>query len=285
MASGLCLIDGELVPDAEARVSVYDRGFLYADGLFETLRVYRGRPFRLQDHWARLAESARFLALPMPTADPAALIGQLVEATGTQDGAVRFTLTRGQTPRGPRPAGGTSGTLVVQMRPLPADLERRTVEGIGLRRTPWPLRARGLPLQGHKTLAYLSSVLALGAAGADEEAVLWNTHGHLCEGATSNLFWSSGGRLCTPHPDTGCLRGVARETVLGLAGTLGLDLDEGHFGAEALAGADEAFLTNAVVEVVPAVRLDGRPVGSGAPGPVTRALQDAYRRRVEGSLP
>lgn len=284
MDPGLCLIDGEILPESEARVSVHDRGFLYADGVFETLRVYRGRPFLVKEHWARLADSARFLDLPVPGANLEEWIGRLVEATGLRDSAARLTLTRGSNPRGPRPSAESPGTVVVQVRRLPPDLERRAEEGVELRRAPWPLRARGLPFQEHKTLAYLPSVLALGAVNASEEAVLWNTHGHLCEGATSNLFWVAGGRLYTPHPEAGCLRGIARATVLNLAVELGLGLAEGHFGPEALARADEAFITNSVVEVLPATRFDGNLLGSGSAGPVTRSLQTAYRKRVEDAF-
>lgn len=276
----LCLLGGRLLPEAEARVSAFDRGFLYADGLFETLRCYGGRPFLLSDHWARLSVSAAFLGISVPAVDPAALVDRVLEANGLADASIRITLSRGPVPPGPRPERASEPTLLVQARPLRGDLERNAARGIGARRLPWPLRARGLPLQGHKTLAYLPSVAALGAVPEGEEPLLETTEGHLSEGATTNLFWIAGGRLFTPHLDTGCLPGITRGFVLSFAARLGLPAEEGLYPANSLAGADEAFATNSVVEVTPLVHLDGAPIGDGTPGPLTSRFQAAYREAV-----
>ncbi len=283
--TGYCLIDGDLEPEAEAAVPVRDRGLLYGDGLFETFRAYRGHPFRLGEHWERLAASASFLGIRLPALDPEALVARLLTANGLADATVRVTLTRGDEPSGPRPGGGAGAPRVlVQARPLRPGLEELARRGGAGRRLPWPLRAGGLPLHAHKTLAYLPSVLALGAVGADEEPLLENTAGHVAEGATTNLFWVSGGRLRTPAPEAGCLPGIARGLVLGAAREQDRGVEEGLFPWTDLAGAEEAFLTNSVVEVVPLVRLDGAPLGSGEPGPVTRSLQAAYRARVEAEM-
>lgn len=276
-----CLIHGELVAESEARVAALDRGFLYADGLFETLRVYGGRPHRLADHWQRLADSCEFLGLPPPPNEPAALIDRVLKANALAAAAVRITWSRGPAPAGPRPAAvGLRPTLLVQARPLPADLAAAAQDGVAARVAPWPSRCRNSPLHHHKTLAYLSSVLALGAAPPGAEPLLINSHGELAEGATSNLFWVQGGAVYTPHPDAGCLPGVTRRVVLEAARAAGLPVHEGFFPVAALAGADEVFLTNAVREVLPLVTLDGRPVGSGTPGSVTRQLQRAYAADV-----
>lgn len=275
-----CLLNGRLLPEPDARVPALDRGLLYADGLFETLRCYGGRPFLLAEHWARLSASAAFLGIPFPAVDPAALVARLLGANGLADASVRLTLTRGSLPAGPRPAGAGEPTLLVQARRLRPDLGRSAEAGIGGCRLPWPLRARGLPLQGHKTLCYLPSVLALGAVPAGEEPLLETTEGHLSEGATTNIFWVRGGRLFTPHLDCGCLPGVARRLVLSLAADAGIPVEEGFYPASDLADADEAFVTNSVVEVTPLVRLDGAALGDGRPGPATRGLQAAYRREV-----
>lgn len=283
--TGYCLIDGDLVAEAEAAVPVRDRGLLYGDGVFETLRAYRGRAFRLGEHWARLSASAAFLGIGLPALDPEDLVARLLRANGLGDATVRVTLTRGDEPSGPRPGKGAGGPrLLAQARPLRPGLGDLARSGGAGRRLPWPLRARGLPLHVHKTLAYLPSVLALGRVGPDEEPLLENVEGHVAEGATSNVFWVAGGRLRTPALEAGCLPGIARGLVLGTAREQDRGVEEGLFPWADLASAEEAFLTNSVVEVVPLVRLDGAPLGSGEPGPVTRSLQAAYRARVEDEV-
>ncbi len=276
----VCFLNGNLVPEAEARVQALDRGFLYGEGLFETVRVYGGTPFRLARHWERLLGSCRFLDLPEPPWDPARVIRELLAANRLRDGVVRFTWSQGVLPRGPRPGPGSAPVLVAHLRPVPEDLEARQARGVGGLRMPWPLRCRGNPLHRHKTLSYLSSVLALGRVPPGEEPLLETAEGLVAEGATSNVFWVRGDALHTPHPEVGCLPGVARGLVLEEARRIGLRVKEGAFPAGELLDADEAFLTNAVVEVVPLVRVDGRAVGDGSPGPWTRRLQAAYRARV-----
>jgi len=272
-----CLIHGELVVESAARVAALDRGFLYADGLFETLRVYGGRPHRLADHRARMADSAAFLGLPPPPEELADLVARVLEANGLVEAAVRITWSRGHLPAGPRPAAvGLLPTLLVQTRPLPEDLAAAARDGVAACLLPWPSRCRHSPLHHHKTLAYLSSVLALGAVEPGVEPLLTNSHGELAEGATANLFWVCGGAVYTPHAEAGCLPGITRRVVLERARAAGLPVHEGFFPVAALAVADEAFLTNAVREVLPLVTLGGSPLGSGAPGPVTRQLQRAY---------
>lgn len=278
-----CLIHGELVMESAARVAALDRGFLYADGLFETLRVYGGQPHRLADHRARMANSAVFLGLPPPPEELAGLVARVLEANDLVEAAVRITWSRGHLPAGPRPAGvGLLPTLLIQARPLPGDLTAAAQDGVAACLLPWPSRCRHSPLHHHKTLAYLSSVLALGAVEPGVEPLLINSHGELAEGATANLFWVRGGAVYTPHAEAGCLPGITRRVVLERARAAGLPVHEGFFPAAALGGADEAFLTNAVRGVQPVVALDSRPLGSGVPGPVTRQLQRAYAADVAG---
>ena len=275
-------VTGRTPPERSGTVSAADRGFLYGDGVFETLRAYSRVPFRLRAHWDRLSASGAFLGIPLPDVDPASEVERALKACGLDDAGVRITLTRGPLPEGPRPTPtGGAPTLLFQARPLRPGLEELARTGVAARRAPWPLRARGVPLHGHKTLNYLASVVALGAVGPGEEAVLLNTEGHLAEGATSNLFWVRRGVLYTPSPEAGCLPGLARALVLEEARRLGLEVEEGLHPFRALAGAEEAFLTNSLVEVLPLVALDGEPLGGGRPGPVTWRLQHAYRGCVQ----
>ncbi|MBI5446280.1 MAG: aminotransferase class IV family protein [Deltaproteobacteria bacterium] len=284
------IVGRKLVPEAEAVLSASDRGLLFGDGLFETVRAYGGRLPLWEEHWARLRRSAGFLGIPLPAADPHALALRLLEANELSEGSVRVTLTRGApredvpAPRPEPPERALLPTLLLHARPLRPDLEELRAGGISGRRAPWPLRARGLPLQGHKTLAYLGSVLALARAAAGEEPILETTEGHLAETATGNLFWRQGGEIRTPSLDSGCLPGVARSIVLRAAGALGIPVREGLFPVDDLRQSEEALLTNAVQEVIPLVRFEGAPVGQGSPGPVTVLLQNAYRREVASRL-
>lgn len=279
-----CVLNGTIVLESEARISAFDRGFLYADGVFETLRAYRGRPFLLDQHWHRLSGSARFLGIGVPAVDPGALVARLLEANGLADASVRVTVSRGVLPPGPRPGAGGAGTLLIHARPLRPGLQENSERGIEGAWVPWPLRARGLPLQGHKTLAYLASTVALGAVAEGVEPLLATTEGFVSETATANLFWVRGGRLFTPSLDCGALPGVTRAAVLALAQTLDLETEQGFYPPEHVEGADEAFVTNSVVELTPLVRLGDRNVGGGRPGPTTRTLQAAYREWVVRTL-
>jgi branched-subunit amino acid aminotransferase/4-amino-4-deoxychorismate lyase len=281
----LVSLNGKLMAADEAKLPSDDRGFLYADGLIETLRLYGGAPFCFEQHMERLEGSAKFLNIPL-TVDRQKLCAWLeaaAEENDHRDATARLTLTRGSSPRGPNPGTATEGlspTILIQTRPLPEGLEERQENGTVGATLPWPLRAEGLPLQAHKTLSYTGSVLALGNVPAGSEPILETTGGALSEGATSNLFWVKDGRLHTPSLESGCLPGIARTMVMGLAHRIKLEVVEGLWRRSELASAEEAFITNSVVEVTPLVALDSQEIGSATPGPVTRELQKLYARAV-----
>lgn len=273
-----CIVGSRLVKEADASISPFDRGFLYADGIFETLRVYNGKPFRLAEHWSRLVASAKFFGIALPREKPEALTARIVEANGASSAVIRFTLTRGVEPSGPRPGSDSelNSTLFVQLRELRTEIASIAENGVMGKRLPFPLRAKGIPLFTHKTLCYLPNVVALGKVGPGIEPIIENTDGQVAEGATSNIFWIKDKNLFTPAIEAGCLPGVTRKVVMDLARERGLKIDEGLFPAADILQAEEAFITNSVLEIAPLIKLDDQLISGGIPGLCTRCLQVDY---------
>lgn len=271
-------VNGELLPEQNARISVHDRGFLLGDGLFETMRAARGRVLHLDQHLARLSRGAAVLGFELP---PQAGLADAVHSTlaandlSSREAVVRLTVSRGVGPRGLGPPLRPSPTVVIIAAPLTAPLPVQQT-AITL---PFRLDAAS-PLVGLKTLNYLPQILgrqAALAAGADE-GIFLNHADALVEGCASNLFWVRGNLLCTPDLTCGPLPGITRAIALTLASTLGLSVREGAFARSALAEADEAFLTNSVLGFMPLTRLDDRAIGQGKPGSVTARLQAALQQ-------
>jgi branched-subunit amino acid aminotransferase/4-amino-4-deoxychorismate lyase len=273
-------LNGEFIPESGAFLPVTERGFLYADGIFTTFRLYNGRIFLAENHFARLSDSANFLGLPRPKKELFTLAEELADMNGHEEGAGRITISRGSLPFGPKPGPAASPTVLISTRPLPPSLPKRKTNGVKGRTLPWPSRAEGLPLQSHKTLAYLQSVLALGLTEEGAEPILETVGGYLCEGATSNLFWVREGIVRTPSLTSGCLPGVARSLVFKLAEKEGVRVEEGLFSRSDLFKAGEAFLTNCVSELVPLVEIDGSPIGGGLPGKVTSLLSERWNQET-----
>lgn len=272
-------LNGRILSGAQARVPITDRGLLYGDGLLDTLRIYERHPFMLTQHLARLKRSARALGIPLrgDTAFWRRAITRLLDANHMDSGAVRLTLTRG-TASGLRPPRRPTPTTFLQIRAIDPALRRRQRRGVAVRVIPF---ARGPAiLAPHKTLAYLPAVLAQREAGRHRafDGLYSSADGSVTEATTANLFVVYRGRLVTPARNI--LPGVARGLVLRLARDTGLGIDLQPISRAMLRGAGEIFLTSSVVEVLPVCRIDSRPVATGSPGPVTRALQAAYAECV-----
>lgn len=276
----LVWLDDRLVPADEAHVSVYDRGFRSGEGIFETFRAYAGWPFRLEAHLERAAAGARVLGFELPARSH--LVRALRRtAEVNHDGddlALRLTVTAGQVdPDSPfpgRPAGAP--TTVVTAHRLRID---PSAYEVGVRGA---LIARAREVPDVKAVSYLASSLARREAvarGADE-ALLVGPDGTLLEGSYSNIFLVRQRFLLTPPVEAGILPGVTRAVVVELAVGTGLEVREQRLTADDLRAADEAFLTATTREVVPLVEVDDQRVGTGEPGPVTRALHRAYREEV-----
>ncbi|MGQ9532111.1 MAG: aminotransferase class IV [Desulfotomaculales bacterium] len=279
-------LNGRLVPADGARVSAADRGFLYGDGVFETLRAYGGRPFQLTEHVARLYRSASLMGLELPW--PPGAVREAVEATieanKLAEAYVRITVTRGEG-LGIEPPTAAKPTLVVHTRPLAIDPQvyQKGIAAVVVR-TRRNLPA-AVPLEA-KSLNFLNNILAYREARAmgAQEAIMLNAEGAVAEGSVSNLFVVVQGKVLTPSMEAGIFPGLARETVLRLAREMGQPVEERLFGPDMLLSADEVFLTNSVREVVPVVRVNGSAIGEGRPGRVTRLLLDAYRALVRRTL-
>jgi branched-chain amino acid aminotransferase len=276
--------NGRIVRASEVTISPLDHGVLYGDGLFETMRAYDGRVFRLDAHLERLAASAPVLHLELPwtAAELGTAVEQALSANTLTDAYLRLTVLRGVGPPGPDPRLCREPQYFVVARPLKPYPERCYAEG-AVAVVATTRQNEGSPLSRVKSLSYLNHVLArveAREAGADE-ALLLNGRGELAEGASSNLFALCGGTLVTPPVESGCLPGIARAVVLEIAPRLGLAVALRPLALSELLDADEAFLTNSLMEVMPLARAGDRPIGSGRPGPVTARLAAAYRAVVD----
>ena len=272
-------VDGALVDDDAARISPMDHGLLTGDGVFETLRVYGGVPFAWTRHLERLGRSAGALGLVPP--DGAALraaAAAVIEANGLPEARLRITVTGGVAPLGSE-RGAVPPTVVIasgEMRPWPPTADVVVV--------PWVRNERGATA-GLKTTSYAENVRALAYAherGAGE-AIFPNTQDLLCEGTGSNVFVVVDGALGTPPLSSGCLAGVTRGLVLALCDRIGLRCAEHDLPVDALANADEAFLTSSTREVHPIAHVDGAAL-LAAPGPITARLQAAWRDLLADDL-
>ncbi len=284
------VIDGELVGADDAKVSVYDRGFLFGDAVFEVLRTYGGNLFAWDEHYARLRRSAERVFIDVPV-DGATLRGEVergLAATGNEDSNVRIVLTRGVGPVTLDPGTARAPLRVVLVEPVVAPPREAYVTGIAAVTVRTQRTVDGTLASGAKVTNYLESLLAVREAKTQgaQEALIVDGRGDVVEGATSNVFVVKGGRLATPPVDAGILAGITRAHVLEAAAATGVAVDQRRLRPEDLYQADELFVTSSIREVLPVVRVDGRTVGSGNPGPVARSLHRALRVAAgAGALP
>jgi len=264
-------IDGALVEADAARISPFDHGLLVGDGVFETLRVYDGQPFAWRRHLDRLQFSARGLGLPVPDRDVLrSAADELLAADAVSEGRLRITVTGGPAPLGSE-RGTAPPTVVLAAAPIAPWPPAGDVVVV-----PWPRNERGATA-GLKTISYAENVRALAYAhdrGASE-AIFANTRDELCEATGSNVFLVEEGTLVTPPEASGCLLGVTRALVLRLAEQLGIDAMEADRSVDALAAADEAFLSSTTREVQAIAHVDGRALPA-APGSLTKRLAEAF---------
>ncbi len=283
-------ISGQIVEPEFAKVSVFDRGFLYGDSVYETLGTVNGRLFALEEHLDRLARSAHSVGMSLPSRENiVAAVRATVAAAGNPESRVRIVVTRGVGQSGNLdPMSAQDPQLIVIVQPLNAPAPELYESGVAVEIVSITRNHPGALDPSVKSGNYLNNVLAVGQARARRpgvhEAILCSPDGFVAEGATSNVFAVAGGVLLTPALSVGILAGITRGKVLALARAEGLPCVETRFSPDDLRGADEAFVTSAARGILPVTQIDGAPVGAGLPGPVTRKLMQAYRRLLDQEL-
>nr|CAA9284612.1 Branched-chain amino acid aminotransferase [uncultured Armatimonadetes bacterium] len=282
-------INGEFVPKAEASLPLFDHGYLYGDGVFEGVRVYGGRAFRLDPHLERLLFSARALAFHTEGLTLDSVRAAVLETCRRNDhaqGYIRITLSRG-TGLGLDPSHiDTKPRLVISTQQLALYKPELYEKGLTMvtcaTRVPSP---DAIDPRIKCTGKYINNILAKMEAnrvGAGEGLML-NAQGYVAEATGDNLFVVKDGLIATPPPSAGCLKGITRQAAMDLAGEAGIPVREENLTLYDVYTADECFLTGTAAEIIPAVSLDDRVIGSGAPGPVTRRLIDAFRAHTAQS--
>jgi branched-chain amino acid aminotransferase len=281
----LAYLNGRFVPTDEATVPVLDHGFLYGDGVYETMRSYGGKIFLLGRHLSRLKQSAEAISLPLPL--PPEKIGEALQESLTvnklREAYLRIQISRGPGEIGLDPALCPAPTLVILVKPFkdypPALYENGVnVAIVGTRRN-HPLALN----PAIKSTNFLNNILAKieSLRTGAYEGIMLNWKGYVAEGTISNIFAVRKQVLVTPSLDTGILDGITRDLVLHLAKQNKITIKEKLLRPRELAKADECFITNTTVEIMPVTSIDGNAVGGGTPGPVTRKLLEAYRNEVQ----
>ncbi len=270
-----------LVPEDDARVSVLDRGFLYGDSVFETLRAYGGKPFRLHAHMERLVRSAGALEIevPMSMEELRSAVYSTLEANSLKDAYIRVMVSRGTGPPGFDPTAETTPTVVVLARQINVYPDSMYTEGVKLmvstiRRN--PPEAMDPAIKSGNFLNNIRAKAQASRAGAFE-AVMLNMHGLLAECTASNLFFARDNVLHTPSTRVGILDGITRGVIIHQARQMGVEVHEGEYALERLLEADEVFLTNTTTEVMPVRSVEGSGFRIG---PLSRRLREAYHEAV-----
>ena len=273
-------IDGSATPAVEAKVSIFDRSFLYGDGLFETLRLHQGQPFLWDEHWRRLEAGANFLGIVLPydSATLRSALRELLRLCGQYEVSARIQVSRGVGPRGYSPRKCDRPTMVLTLHSVPSPASNELVA--------WKLASTsyrqpaGDRLAAYKNGNKLVNILAKREAeqGGADEAVLLNTSGHITETASCNIFWIEAATVHTPPVALGALAGVTREFVAQLARNEGWEVKETEAGLDRLQQADGVFLTTSGLGIVEAIRLDGQPLRTS---PIVGQLWEMYKRVVE----
>lgn len=279
-------LNGRYVQAERAKVSAFDRGFSYGDGLFETIRAYAGWVFGLERHLARLKKGADQIGIPFEgdVDEWRQVMGELLRRNRLKapDASLRLTVTRGSDVLGSLlpPDAPPPPTLLLVAKPLDAGIAERQQVGIGAVTVHWGSPFNPLQI---KSLDYLYNMLAMAQAHREgaQEALFVDRDGTIVEGTTSNVFSVSKGMLTTPPESSGLLPGITREVVIDLAKKEGLILREAPLPLQDLLASEEAFLTGSLKEIMPLITVDGRTIGTGNPGPVTQHLQKRYRAAVE----
>lgn len=277
-------LDGKYVDSAEAKVSVFDHGLLYGDGVFEGIRIYQGNIFRLDEHLERLEYSAKAIMLALPL-DRAALVDAVCETcrkNELQDGYIRLVVTRGVGDLGLAPWLCEKPALFIIASKISLYPQEHYDNGLSIVTVPTRRIAHDALPPTIKSLNYLNNIMAkLEARQAGAlEAIMLNAQGYVAECTADNVFIVAKGEILTPAASAGALKGITRGTIFDIARELGIPMREAELTRYDIWCADECFLTGSGAEVIPVVKLDSRVIGAGKPGPITGRVLENFRRKV-----
>ena len=274
-------LDGQLFDEADAKISVFDHGLLYGDGVFEGIRFYNGRVFKLEEHMDRLYDSARVICLQIPASKEQLTRDVLatIRANDLQDGYVRLVVTRGKGDLGINPRLCPKASIIIIAAKIKLYSEELYQKGLDIITCATRRMSQAAVPPAVKSLNYLNNILAkIEAHQANAaEALMLNEAGYIAECTADNVFIIKRGTLYTPPVSAGSLRGITRGAVLDLAEEIGVPVVETELTRYDVFVADECFLTGTAAELVPVVQVDARPIGDGKPGPVTARLLEAFR--------
>ncbi|MDD2765807.1 MAG: branched-chain-amino-acid transaminase [Opitutaceae bacterium] len=277
-------LDGKFVDTADAKISVFDHGLLYGDGVFEGIRLYQGNVFRLEEHLERLWYSAKALLLTIPLSRPemAQAVCEACRQNGLRDGYIRLVVTRGVGDLGLSPWLCPKPSVIIIADKISLYPPEYYASGLSIVTVPTRRMSPAALSPSIKSLNYLNNILAkLEARQAGAlEAIMLNEQGFVAECTGDNVFIVHKGRLFTPSAQQGALKGITRDTIFAIAQSLGAPLEEHDLTRYDIWNADECFLTGTGAEVIPVVKLDGREIGSGRPGPTTNRVLTEFRKRV-----
>lgn len=273
-------INGKFYSEADAKISVFDHGLLYGDGIFEGIRAYNGRVFKLKEHIDRLFYSAKaiLLNIPLSHAEMMKAVVDTCRENEVHDGYVRLVVTRGVGGLGMNPNKCSNPCVIVIAGKIQLYPEEYYKRGMDIITVPTTRNLHSALNPAIKSLNYLNNILAKIEAnnGGCEEAILLNAEGYVSECTGDNIFIVKGNQLLTPPLSAGALYGITRATVIDLAREQGLTVSEPNLTRYDVFNADECFVTGSAAEIVPVVKVDGRVIGTGKPGPVTAKLETAY---------
>src|SRR6266853_2787495 len=274
-------IDGKFYAEGDAKVSVFDHGLLYGDGIFEGIRFYNGRVFRLEEHLERLWDSARSICLEIPIGrgEMTEALLETIRQNGLNEGYVRLVVTRGVGNLGLNPTQCKRPTVIIIATTITLYSKEVCETGLTVVTCATRLTNSAALNPAVKSLNYLNNVMArieANLAGADE-ALMLNDQGNVAECTADNVFIIKHGQIFTPPITAGALRGITRSVVFEIAAETGIKVIEADITRHDVFIADEAFLTGTAAEIIPVVKADGRPIGTGKPGPITARMIARFR--------
>lgn len=285
LVSRLIYLNGKMVPQEEAVISVFDHGFLYGDGVFEGIRAYNGRVFRLVEHIRRLYESAHSILLPIPLSREEMIqaVVDTVNANKLRDAYIRLVISRGVGDLGMDPRKCKHSQVIIIADKITLYPQELYEEGLNVITVATRRNIAEALEPKIKSLNYLNNIHAKIEANRAGvlEAIMLTNQGYICEGTGDNIFIYRKGELLTPPPYLGILEGITREAIIELAKQEGIPLREVPFTRHDLYVSDECFLTGTAAEVIPVIEVDQRQIGDGKPGPVTCRLIELFRNLTQ----